>query len=427
MLALGLPLVGALVVHEGCESSDETNGAGTGGGAAAGNSGTGAAAASGQGGMAGGAADGGAGGTAGQGGGTDAGVFDADFSYDAPYFDADLQDACVDETTSADPAPLDIYFMVDRSGSMTQPLGDNDPAGDCDVTWPAAPSVGTRWCNAINAIAGYIQDTTAQGNRAALEFFYSDINDERCTGYDVPAVGLVDLTGQASQIITAMNAEVPFHGTPTRPALEGLAAFTAANQAPGRIMIGILVTDGDPSTCVPTDNATMRGIIETHYNATGIHTFIVGITGATFDNLENWASYPGAISHPDNPGDTCGGSYSTCHHWNVGDGDPTAFIAALQQIQSAVLGCTFTVPQPSQGVLDPDTVSVQYDENGGLPPPTETLVRVTDATACSGADNEWHYDDNTTPTVIQLCPATCTQVESDGSAIIQVRIACQGS
>ncbi|MBW2524811.1 MAG: VWA domain-containing protein [Deltaproteobacteria bacterium] len=155
-----------------------------------------------------------------------------------------------------------------------------------------------------------------------------------------------------------MNGEAPCDGTPTGPALTGPAAFAAANQTPGRIIIGILITDGNPTTCSPTDNASLRAIAQNHFNAGGIHTFVVGITGAAFSNLENWASHTGAISHPDNPGDTCGGSYTTCHHYNVGDGDPTAFINALQQIQNSVLGCTFSVPQPSQGVLDPETVSI---------------------------------------------------------------------
>ncbi len=438
-LLRGASIAVAWFVCVSCSSTDESpspgrmdGGSGTGGTAAAGSGGTtatggtaGAAGSSGGGGGAAGVgANGGTGGAAAGGtGGKDAGSVDADFGYDAPVHDVDLQDACVDETVSAEPVPLDIYFMLDRSGSMTQPFCDNCSVGDCDVTWPNPPTIASRWCNAINAIAGYVQDPSAQGNRAALEYFYASI----CSGYDVPSVGLVDLVGGAGQLITSMNGQTPYDGTPTRAALEGLAAFTAANQVPDRVIIGILITDGDPTTCAPTSNDTMRSIVENHYNATGIHTFIVGMDGATFGNLEYWASYPGAISHADNPGDTCGGSYPSCHHWNVGDGDPSSFISALQQIQQAVLGCTFAVPAPSQGLLDPDTVAVDYDANGSSPPPAEELTRVSDAAGCTGANNEWHYDNNANPTTIQLCPATCTRVQADPNASVQVRIACQGS
>ena len=435
----GAPVVVAWLVCVSCSSTDESpsagrvdGGSGTGGTAAAGSGGaaaTGGAAGTagssgGGGGGAGVGATGGSGGAAAGGtGGQDAGSADADFGYDAPVHDVTLQDACVDETVSAEPVPLDIYFMLDRSGSMTQPFCDNCSVGDCDVTWPNPPTIASRWCNAINAIAGYVQDPSAQGNRAALEYFYASV----CNGYDVPSVGLVDLVGGAGQLITSMNGQTPYDGTPTRAALEGLAAFTAANQVPERVIIGILITDGDPTTCAPTSNDTMRSIVQNHYNATGIHTFIVGMDGATFGNLEYWASYPGAISHPDNPGDTCGGSYPSCHHWNVGDGDPSSFISALQQIQQAVLGCTFTVPTPSQGLLDPETVAVDYDANGSSPPPAEELTRVPDAAGCTGANNEWHYDDNLSPTTIHLCPATCARVQADPNASVQVRIACQGS
>lgn len=427
-LSLGLPLVAAMAIHYGCGSSDGAGG--TAGGAASGTAyqgGAGGGAAAG--GTAGGAASGNSGGgglTGGGGVGADAGVFDADFGYDAPPFDADLQDACVDETATADPVPLDIYFMLDRSGSMTEPICTNCTGGDCDVTWPSPPAIGSKWCRAINAIAGYITDASADGNRAAIEYFSAST----CSGYDTPAVGLVNLTAQAGQIITSMDAQQPWSGTPTRPALEGLAAFTAANQTPGRVIIGILITDGEPTTCSPYDDTTLSAITQNHWTNNNIHTFIIGMDGISstgWSRLETWASYSGALSHDDTNDacGTCSGGGCTCHHYNVGDGDPTVFIWALQQIQNSVLGCTFVVPDPASGVLDPDAVIVEYYPNGSSTP--EELVRVPNAGACTGADNEWYYDDNVNPTTINLCPATCTRVEADPNPSIQIRIACQGS
>lgn len=406
-LAMGLPLAAAFLLHYGCGSSDETLGPpGTGASAASGTGGNGFG---GNGTGATGTAQSGGNGQAASGGGTglsDAGDFDADFTYDAPPFDADLQDACVDEVANADPVPLDIYFMLDASGSM---------GTDCNV----GQTTASKWCRAINAIAGYIQDSGSDGNRAAIEFFSGD----SCSGYNTPAVNLVNLTAQASQVITAMNNRNPSGGTPTRPALEGLASFTAANETAGRVMIGILVTDGDPTRCSPYDDTTLSNVVQNHFNSTGIHTFIVGMTGATFNRLEAWADYPGSITH-DDTNDACGTCNNcTCSHYNVGNGDPTIFIAALQQIQNAVLGCTFNIPSPSQGVLDPDTVSVEYLPNGQ--PPAQDLPRVNNAGACTG--DGWYYDDNVNPTVINLCPTTCTTVQGDPNAEINIRIACQGS
>jgi len=382
-LALCLPLATALMLHYGCSGEESSFGgpgtggeaaAGTGGGAAHGggtSSGTGGGGASSSGTGAGTTSSG-----VGGGGATDAGL-DADFAYDAPDFDADLNEdsACAADSVEAAPVPLDIYLMLDRSGSM---------GSDCNVTWPAPPSVASKWCRSIK----------------------------------------VDLTAQAGQIVAAMD-NMPYDSgvTPTEAALRGLNQYTAANQTPGRVMIGILITDGDPccGSCDESNNG-LGTIVQNHYDNTGIHTFIIGMDGATFSNLEQWADYNGAIQH-DDTNDACGNGGGPCYHYNVGNGDPSVFIWALQQIQNAVLGCTFQIPEPDGGVLDPDQVVVEYLPNGQ--PPGQELTRVNDANQCV-ADG-WYYDDNNNPTIIQLCPGICGTVEADPSGIIDILLGCQGS
>ena len=339
-----------------------------------------------------------------------------DFTYTPPGMGG-AGGSCVDEVATAEPLPLDIYFMLDRSGSMDDPFSN----GDCNVTYPNAPTLASKWCHAINAIAGYAQDPSSNGNRAAIEYF----SGNTCTGYDTPAVNLVDLTAQAGQLTTSMNAQNPSGNTPTSSALNGLATFTAANQTQNRVIIGVLITDGDPTRCSPTDDAGLSAIIQNHFDATGIHTFVVGMNGATFSRLENWADYNGALSHDDtnNACGTCNGGACSCHHYNVGNGDPAVFIAALQQIQNAVLGCTYAIPQPSMGVLDPNAVTVDYLP-GGMPP-AQTLPRVNDVNACAGPG--WYFDDNMNPTQILLCPDSCTTVQADPNAQVEFSIDCQGS
>jgi hypothetical protein len=335
----------------------------------------------------------------------------------------------VDETAAAEPVPLDIYFMLDASTSMSLPAG-YATAGDCNVSPPFNPAIDSRWCNALNAVAGYVASAPAAGNRAAVGYFqHYTAHNCNGSGYDQPMVGLGTLTGDYSghaQVIVeqgygGLNWAYPHSSTPTEGALRGLAAFTAANKSPGRVIIGILVTDGIPTAC-NTSNATLRGIAQNHFSATGIHTFMVGITGASFDAIENWASYTGAIPH-DDTNDACGASYATCHHYNVGNGNPAVFIAALNQIQKSVLSCTFQVPTPSQGILDPNLVKVEYSP-GGQPPPIE-LPRVPSAADCAGPG--WYYDNPTNPTTINLCPDSCATVQADSNAEIKIRIACQGS
>src|SRR5690606_26602967 len=138
----------------------------------------------------------------------------------------------------------------------------------------------------------------AANNSAAVQFF-SLYSGHNCNGvpYATPAVGLGPLTGSfnghaqtlVQQNPGGLNWAYPHDATPTEGGLRGLTQFTAANKTPGRIIIGILVTDGEPTQC-STSDSTLKSIVQNHFNATGIHTFIVGITGANFSRLENWAS-----------------------------------------------------------------------------------------------------------------------------------------
>lgn len=355
---------------------------------------------------------------------------DVNFEYDAPVTEASLEDACVDETAAAKPVPLDIYFMLDASTSMSIPAGSG-AQGDCNVAPPFSPSVNSRWCNAVNAVAGYVSDSSVAGNRAAIGYF-KHYTSHNCngSGYDTPMVALGTLsggyTGHAKVIVEqaygGLNWAYPFSNTPTGGALNGLVKFTAANKTPGRVIIGILITDGAPNECESSDSG-LRNIAQTHFNNTGIHTFMVGIEGSAFQRLEAWASYTGAIKH-DDTNDACGNCNNCeCHHYNVGKGNPAVFIEALKKIQKSVLSCTFQVPEPSQGVLDPDLVRVDYFPNG-QPPPIE-LPRVNSAGDCSGPG--WYYDNPTNPTTVNLCPDSCSTIQADSHAEIKIRIACQAS
>jgi hypothetical protein len=74
------------------------------------------------------------------------------------------------------------------------------------------------------------------------------------------------------------------------------------------------------------------------------------------------------------------------------------------------------------GVVNPNDVNVQYLQNGALP--AKKLTRVTNAAACT-ADG-WYYDNNSAPTVIQLCAAQCTSVQADPNAKVNVSLGCLG-
>ena len=157
--------------------------------------------------------------------------------------------------------PLDIYFVLDRSGSM---------GSDC-----AIPSSGTsKWCYASNALASYFQSSAATGHRAALQYF--TLENWNCTTgapHHIPAIGLTDLpVAGGSPLITNLVNAGPVTGLGTRieSALRGIATFTSSNRTAGRTMVGVFITDGDPQNngapnC-STSDTTLRGVVENHLN-----------------------------------------------------------------------------------------------------------------------------------------------------------------
>jgi len=425
-LALGLcllPLGHALSCGSdpGGEAGPGSGGTGKGGSGIGGNSGSaGAAGSAGAGGGAAGTAAGGAGGGGaggGSGNGGDSGLPDVSFTYDGGGGEdaGGVGDACAAITAKAEPKPLDMYIMLDKSGSM---------GTDCNI----GATTASKWCYAVNALNGFFTSTSAPGMGVALQYF--PISGYACTGAGgteaVPAVALGQLPGNLGALQGSLNAAVPNgSNTPIEAGLRGLIDYTAKNKQPNRVMIAILITDGAPNAC-NTSGTYMAGLASAHFTATGVRTFVIGMTGANFTTLEQIAAGGGTTTHPDNvPGvsDSCGNGAGPCYHWNVGAGNPQAFVAALQAIQQSAVGCQYGMPKSDAGIVDPDKIEVQFTPGGGSP---QKLPRVNNAAACGTADG-WYYDNNTSPTTILLCPATCTKVTNDPNVKIDIVLGCLGS
>ena len=375
--------------------------------------------------------------------GGDAGVPDVSFDFDAGQPDTALNNetACAETKAEAELAPLDMYVMLDRSGSMSVPQADVAD-GDCNV----GENVDSRWCYAINALDGFFGAPSSSGMGVALQYFPNNGcsqvclvslfgvciawgKDCSCSGtccttggaHATADVGYGLLPGHATTLVASMNAEVPSGGTtPTESALRGLTSWTGANVQASRSMIGVLLTDGLPNECA-TASGTLASIVGTHLANTGIKTFVIGMTGADFSVLESIAAAGGADTHTN----YCAGSATSCHYYNVGSGSSQPLIEALKDIQSSVVGCTFQMPTSDAGIIDPANVKLEYTPGGGGA--VQTIDQVTDAAACSGASGGFYYDNNAAPSRIDLCPSTCSAVQGDPGAQVQVLLGCLGS
>lgn len=247
-------------------------------------------------------------------------------------------------------APVDMYIMFDRSGSM---------GADCNIGG-TAPS---KWCRSVNALSGYLNSAGAAGQAAALQFFPLTTHTKALcttgTGYDTPAepTAAAEYTTLPTNAFDALlNSTAPDGtgganlGTPTEAAIRGMNTYTAAHRRPGNVTIGVLITDGDPNGC-DQSLTNLSNLLDAHFKATTLRTYVIGMQGATFANLEQIAAGGNAPDHPNVVGtltNACGNGKATCKTWNVGDGNPQAFIAALAAIQDSANGC-----KPGGGTINP--------------------------------------------------------------------------
>lgn len=84
------------------------------------------------------------------------------------------------------------------------------------------------------------------------------------------------------------------------------------------------------------------------------------------------------------------------------------------------LACELSVP--TQASADPTKVAVQVTFPGA---PAATLLRVTDATKCAANPDAWYYDDNAAPKKILLCTDFCTKVNAQTGTKIQALVGCK--
>jgi len=319
--------------------------------------------------------------------------------------------------------PLDIYLIFDRTGSM----GD-----DCEYTLGGTPPIDSKACYATYALPDYLMNVEATNDvRLAFQLLtLSEDEEGDCDGtpYATPEIPFTQLPAVFDSPLVQRIIDEEFEdgsGTHIEGALNGLAAFTSnpANQTPGREMIGVLMTDGEPREC-EEDVDTLAGIIEAHYNATGLRTFIIGMEGAENESLEAYASVGGAEPHDD----FCGDGPTPCHYWNVGNGSGDAIASALQAIVAQVvpLPCQYPVASlvaPAGEDLDLGRVNMTLTDQNQV---TTTIGQVPDSASCPTDTPAWYYDNAASPELMVLCPSACTQVSGAmAGARVSVVVGCE--
>lgn len=315
--------------------------------------------------------------------------------------------------------PLDMYFLVDSSGSMAEPTAAGANKWDL-VTSALVNFLSDGQNGQIGVGIGYFPDavtpTCTSGQAGCLCIPFANICFSNQGGscvaadYAAPSVPL-SLPPAPSRLISDIQQRLFAGGTPTRPALEGTYQYLEgwAQQNPGRKVVAVLATDGEPTGCVgegntPADAASLAaGALA---GPSRIQTFVIGV-GRALANLNQVAQAGGTRQ-----------AYLTDTSSDLG----SEFAAALEAIRTSAGPCAFEIPGATEeGDVDPNLVNVRFTPSGSTEP---TVVAKTfeGAAANCGTSGGWHYDNPAAPTRIQLCESSC---KAAFNARLEVQFGCE--
>jgi hypothetical protein len=232
--------------------------------------------------------------------------------------------------------------------------------------------------------------------------------------YSTPAVAISAAPERSAAIIASLDSQTPNGLTPTGPALEGALtqAQAWAEAHPDRQVVTLLVTDGFPTECAPTEIADIAALAQSAAAAARpVRTFVVGV----FSDIDLAGDGQARLDALARAGDT-----STALIVNTA-GDVTGdYLAALDAVRTTSLSCDFSLD--ADAALDFDSVNLQVTDASGTKTP---LFNVGDAPGCRTDGNGWYYvrDAAGTPTQIRVCPAACGALQS-GATRAELRVGC---
>ncbi len=306
---------------------------------------------------------------------------------------------CQINTFKGEGMPADIYIMNDASGSM-----------DCATGVPNE----TRWEAMEAAITGFVNAPQSTGLGVGIQYFSG--SDCNLATYSNPDVEIAPLPGNAGAIIQSLANHGPNGRTPTPAALQGAVDHAAAWKAshPGHAVAVVLATDGNPNECGSTGDiiGDVANIAASSFTASpSVPVYVIGVaqqTGNTCDSDQGVV-----IQKSDMDRIASAGGTTEAFMVDSGSGDVTSqFLGALNQIRGAtVIPCQYTLPaSTTTQQIDTNRIDVEVKLGSA---PSQTLTHVGSEATCDASTGGWYYDNPSSPSVVLLCPASCTTVSAD--------------
>jgi hypothetical protein len=308
---------------------------------------------------------------------------------------------CTATSAMAKQLPVDIFVLLDRSGSMLEPI-----TGGGGVM--PMPGVANKWDSMKEALTKFVQSPASAGLQLGLGYFPLDgLAQCDVNAYAMPAVPIDALPAVATPFMTSISGTIPMGRTPTRPALLGAVQYAQQREMMVNRRVAIaLATDGQPNDC--GSNLAAVSAVAQMASGMGIYTFVIGV-GPQLQNLN-------AIA--------VAGGTKMAYLVEMATADQLAAAFKTIQMQAAKLACSFMIPPPPAGMtLDPDKVNVRFAATD--PAKSFDLAMVANRAAC-GPQGGWYFDNVMNPKTVTLCETSCAQVNSSGEGQISLLFGCAG-
>jgi hypothetical protein len=325
---------------------------------------------------------------------------DVSFIYDADIGDGAVSadSACAADVNAGKKRPVDIIWVVDTSGSMSEEIAQ------------IKANINAQFANILSA-SGLDYQVIMLADRGLGTYqvcAYPPLGGQNC-GDNAPVFHAIDQTIASTNSLSLI-----------------LSTYDSANAALNwahllrfnAVKVFIEVTDDNSSLTAANFetqlfNKLPTGMFGTITNRNYIFHSIIGVTAGN-----PTTKCPSAVN--------IGAQYQTLSNNTGGLMLPvcaTDYSPIFQQIANGIVGslaCEFLMPTASGGAaIDPNNVSMQYTPSGGA---AVTIPHVPDATQCSG--DGWYYDDNLNPTKLLLCPTTCTTVQGAQGGKVDILVGC---
>jgi hypothetical protein len=428
--------------------------------------------------------------------GTDAAATDAQLTRDAApeiHIAPDAMSggpadaACATQSATAQTLPLDLYMMVDSSGSMTEKT--------------AAGS--TKWAAVQSAMSAFFADPASAGISIGLQYFpqiqpnaattcasnancgsfgpcdlfrtcfgltttqivLCSANSDCRAGESCVQLGSCPLSAGSCAPIGALcplgdicipldgycegrdRCDVPAYATPAAPfaalpgAAAGLTASLTARQPDGRTPTG-------PALSGAVQAARTRAIAAPDHKVAvvlvtdGLPTectpldipAIAAVAAGGVSGTPTVPTFVIGVFGPDEAAtarpnlDTLAGAGGTGTAVVIDTSQDVtrALQAALNRIRTTAVACTFQIPPPTMGAIDFNKVNVQVSGAGGAP---TTIGYVNGKASCDPIRGGWYYDvdpaTGQSPATIIACDATCAQFMSNVTVRVDIVLGCE--